>query len=145
MKNLLYILCFAEKRSCVSRKNCWDILCFAEKSKTKLIFRKQKCPLPLVANAVAISLKRILRLRVEVLAIDFWNSSYFYWSICFIFTGIVSFYFYWNSLFFLSNFLGEWGGLPVRAKPHEPVYFICIWKDEITTSLERNNYHLIFC
>ena len=32
----------------------------------------------------------------------------------------------WNSnLFFLPNFPGEWGGLPVRAKPHEPC--ICIY------------------
>ena len=42
---LLYILCFAEFWSCVSRKNYFDILCIAEKSKMSLIFRKQKCPL----------------------------------------------------------------------------------------------------
>ena len=34
----------------------------------------------------------------------------------------VSFFIELVILFFHSNFLGEWGGLPVRAKPHEPVY-----------------------
>ena len=61
----------------------------------------------------------------------FWNSffcfcnNFLFVAVSFAFTGTVSFIFcsscFWLLFYFKTFKLsGEWGGLPVRAKPHEP-------------------------
>ena len=74
------------------------------------------------STATAISLERIERVWVVALALvsKFWNS---YFCNCSNFFCFCSSFFLITFLF--QNFLkllGEWGCLPVRAKPHEPVY-----------------------
>ena len=117
---------------------------FSETQKCPL--NRQICPfgrfiksMPLVANANIVAISLIRFVRVGVLAVVFWfleevvsycSSSFFYWSSFIIET--VSFD-YCSSNFFLSKLFkifGEWGGLPIRAKPHEPC--ICIYVYERT-------------
>ena len=74
------------------------------------------------STATAISLERIERVWVVALALvsKLWNS---YFCNCSNFFCFCSSFFLITFLF--QNFLkllGEWGCLPVRAKPHEPVY-----------------------
>ena len=76
------------------------------------------------------------------------NSFFFYWTNCFLFS--------WNSFFLFEavdyyfdfktfqNFRGV-GRLAREGQAPRTLYMhICIWKDEIITSIERNSNHFFF-
>ena len=75
---------------------------------------------------------------------SYWNSYYwisFLISFCWI-SCLISFCWnsYWNSYYWnFKHFEGELGGLPVRAKPNEPLcIFLCICKRKISSPFLEN-------
>ena len=91
-----------------------------------------------MSNAIAIYNQTLMRLVVEALAVDFWNSFFcFYWNSNLFFIELVTY-------FFFQTFLGEWGGAREGQAPRTLYMHICIWKNEISTSFYWNINQLIF-
>ena len=159
---------FAEKRWYLSRKNCWEMTLFAEFLE-KPCFEKTEILLPFPSYAYAKRGWGIGNWLVVYWTSFFW-SNFFWTSFLSVIEPVVSCFFcisclsvivtvsfcfflkqffisYWTSCFLFKNFqnLRVSGAAPVRAKPHEPcIWNICIWRNEIGNTLERNKEHLIF-